>query len=104
MKVIITSENIDSLLAGDKPLVIDFGAEWCCGCRRIAPDIERLAEQYAGRVVVGTCDVDEYSSVAERYHVRSLPAILFIRDGQVVDTQIGTAPLDKLTAMLEQLL
>ena len=89
---------------GDKPAVIDFYATWCGPCKKIAPDIEALAEEFEGQVIVGKCDVDENDDLTSRFGVRNIPTVLFIKNGEVVDKQVGAAPksafADKIKAML----
>ncbi len=100
----ITDANFDQLLAQGKPMVVDFWATWCGPCRKVGPYIEELAEQYGDQAIIGKVDVDENDELAMRFGVRNIPTILFIKDGQVVDKQIGAASKnvfeDKLKALL----
>lgn len=90
---VLTSENWGrEVLQSDLPVLVDFSAEWCPPCRLIEPTIESLAKEFAGRVRVGKVDVDASSDVAERYGVHSMPTLLVLRDGRVVDQRIGAAP------------
>ena len=79
MALSINSGNLQGLLDSGQPLVIDFWAEWCGPCRMVAPLIEELAAEYAGRVTIGKCDVDENNDLAVRFAVRNIPTILFIK-------------------------
>jgi thioredoxin 1 len=94
-----TDSNFETnVLKSDKLTVIDFWAEWCGPCRAIGPVIEELSKEYSGRVNVGKVNVDLNPSVSMNYGITSIPAILFIKDGKVVDKQIGAVPksiLDK---------
>lgn len=81
-----------SVLNSDKLTVVDFWAEWCGPCRAIGPVIEELANQYTGKVNIGKVNVDHNPNVSVNYGITSIPAILFIKDGKVVDKQIGAAP------------
>ena len=85
MALNITNENYEALMADSKPLVIDFWAEWCGPCRMVAPIVEELAEEYAGKVNIGKCDVDSCDDITASYRVRNIPTIVFIKGGEVVD-------------------
>lgn len=100
----ITESNFEALIAEGKPMVVDFWATWCGPCRKIGPYIEQLAEKYAGQVIVGKVDVDENDELAMRFGVRNIPTILFIKDGQVVDKQIGAAPLSMLEEKIQKII
>ena len=102
--MVITSENFDQVLNSGKPVVLDFWATWCGPCRKIAPVIEELAEQYADQVIVGKVDVEENDDLSSKYGIRNIPTVLFIKNGQVVDKVVGatakSAYEDKIKAML----
>ena len=104
MALSINSGNLQGLLDSGQPLVIDFWAEWCGPCRMVAPLIEELAAEYAGRVTIGKCDVDENNDLAVRFAVRNIPTILFIKGGQIVDKQIGACPKSALDAKRNKIL
>lgn len=82
--------------------VIDFWAVWCGPCRMIAPSIEQLSEEYAGKVTIGKVDVDKNQQVSMQYGIRSLPTILFLKDGEVVDKVVGAVPKSRLKATIEK--
>ena len=104
MAVEITDSNIDTFLMEDKPLVIDFGAEWCAPCRILAPIIEELAEEYKDRIDVGTCDVEDNNALAPRYTIRNVPTLLFVRGGEIVERHVGMASAETLRSKFEALL
>ena len=81
--------------------VIDFWAEWCGPCRLVGPIIEDLAEEYDGKALIGKVNVDEHPEVSYKYQVKSIPTILFIKDGEVVEKHVGTATKQTLSAMIE---
>ncbi len=85
MEVAITSENFESLKNGNLPLVVDLWAPWCGPCRMVGPVISELASQYDGKVVIGKCNVDDEEDIAAELGVRSIPTILFYKNGEVVD-------------------
>ena len=88
-----TDSNFETnVLNSDKLTVIDFWAEWCGPCRAIGPVIEELSREYSGKVNVGKVNVDLNPSVSMNYGITSIPAILFIKNGKVVDKQIGAVP------------
>jgi thioredoxin 1 len=100
----ITDETLDEVLKTDKPVVIDFWAEWCGPCRMVSPIIEQLAEEYKDKVIVGKVDVDENNEATTRYGIRNIPTVLFIKNGQVVDKIVGSADkrlfVDKINKLL----
>lgn len=104
MALAITNSSFDQLLAQGKPMVVDFWATWCGPCKKVGPYIEELAEQYGDQAIIGKVDVDDNDELAMRFGIRNIPTILFIKDGQVVDKQIGAAAKnvleDKLKAIL----
>ncbi len=81
--------------------VIDFWAEWCGPCRMVAPIIEELAEEYDGKALVGKVDVDNNQEISMKYMIRSIPTILFIKDGEVVDKQVGATSKQVLASKIE---
>ncbi len=91
MEVKITNDNFKSYLGGELPLVVDLWAPWCGPCRMLAPIIAELAEDYAGKVVIGKCDVEENDDLAMDFGVRNIPTILFFKGGKLVDKFVGAA-------------
>lgn len=104
MALAINSENFAALMASDKPVVIDFWAEWCGPCRMIGPIVEKLAEEYADRAVIGKCDVDSNDEIVAQFRVRNIPTLVFIKGGEVVDKHVGAASEDELRTKIEALL
>ena len=84
--------------------MVDFWATWCGPCKKIGPEIEALAEEYEGRAIIGKCDIEENDELALRFKIRNVPTILFFKNGELVDKQVGAAPKstfeDKLKAIL----
>lgn len=104
MAIEITTENHNELLNSSTPLVIDFWAEWCGPCRMITPIIEELAKEYEGKVNIGKCDIESNDALAVQYSVRSIPTIAFIKDGKMVEKQVGVASKDAIKTKIEALL
>lgn len=104
MALVITDDNFKDLLAEGKPVVVDFWATWCGPCKQIAPYVEELAEQYKDQVSIGKCDVDDNSELPGEYGVRNIPTLLFIKNGEVVDKQVGAASKAQLEAKIKALL
>ena len=104
MALEITDANFDELVASGKPVVVDFWATWCGPCKKIAPEIEALAKEYEGQAIIGKCDVDSNDGLTGKFGVRNIPTVLFSKNGEVVDKQVGAAPKstfeDKLKAIL----
>ncbi|MDZ4205006.1 MAG: thioredoxin, partial [Bacteroidales bacterium] len=87
-----------------KPVVVDLWAVWCGPCRIIAPFIEELAKDFEGKAVVGKLDVDSNPQTTTRFGIRNIPTVLFLKNGEVVDKQVGAVPKSALVAKLEKLL
>ena len=104
MALEINSQNFDSLIAGDQPVVLDFGATWCGPCQMVAPIIEELAKEYEGKVVIGKCDVDQDQDLPGRFGVRNIPTIIFVKGGEVVEKKVGAQSKDSLKKSIEGLL
>jgi thioredoxin 1 len=100
----VTDENYKELLNGDKPVVLDFWAEWCGPCRMVGPVIDELATEYEGKVVVGKVDVDENSDIVFEYGIRNIPTVLFFKEGQIIDKQVGAAVKSVFVEKINKLL
>lgn len=104
MALEFTDDNIKGIIGSGKPVVIDFWAEWCGPCRMVGPSIEELSKEYAGQVEIGKMNVDENVDTPNEYGIRNIPTILFIKDGQIVDKQIGAVSKAALEAKVKALL
>lgn len=104
MEKIVTDANFAELGAAGLPIVLDFSATWCGPCKKIAPIISELAEEYAGKVVVGKCDVDENEELTSKYGIRNVPTVLFIKNGEIVNKHVGAAPKSEFVKLIEELL
>ena len=105
MALEITDSNFEELVVkSDKPVLIDFWAEWCGPCRTVAPIVNDIAVEYEGKAVVGKVDVDNNPEITNKYGIRNIPTILFIKNGEVVDKQVGAVPKNAITSKLDALL
>lgn len=99
----ITDGNFDDEILGGAGLsMVDFWATWCGPCRMVAPVVAQLADEYEGKVKVGKLDVDANQRTAIKFNVRSIPSILFFRDGEHIDTVVGAVPKPHLERRLEE--
>ncbi len=104
MSLKITEENFDSeVLSTTVPVLVDFWAPWCGPCKMIAPIIDQIATEMGAAAKVGKVDVDECSAIASRYNVRSIPTLLFFKNGEIVDTIVGATSKDAIMARLRQI-
>ena len=102
MAIEITDANFDELvLKSDKPVLVDFWAEWCGPCRMVGPSVEELAKEYEGKAVVGKMNVDHNQNVPIKFGIRNIPALLFFKNGQLVDRQVGAVPKSTLETKLK---
>ena len=102
----ITFDNTnftEEVLNSDVPVLVDFWAEWCGPCRALAPTVHDLATEFRGKAKVGQVDVDANQDLAAEYGVRSIPTLVFIKDGQEVDRVVGQAPREALETKLKAL-
>ena len=104
MALEITEGNFQEILAEGKPVVMDFWAPWCGRCKMVGPIIDELATEYEGKVIIGKCDVDENGDVAAEYGIRNIPTVLFFKNGELVDKQVGSAPKSAYVAKIEAIL
>ena len=101
----VTDDTFEAeVLKSDKPVVVDFWATWCAPCRAIEPVIEKLAAEYEGRVKFCKVNVDENRKVTIEYGIRSIPTLLFFKDGKVVDSIIGAVPASEIKKVLNGIL
>jgi thioredoxin 1 len=105
MALEITDANFEEVvMKSDKPVLVDFWAEWCGPCRMVGPIVEEISKEMEGKAIVGKVDVDHNPNVSTNHGIRNIPTILFFKNGQVVDKQVGAVPkqvlMDKLNALM----
>jgi thioredoxin 1 len=105
MELAVNDTNFDEIvLSSDKPVVVDFWAEWCGPCKMIGPYIEQMAEEFKDKAVVVKCDVDSSPAVAKKYMIRNIPTVLYFKNGEIADKQVGAAAKSVFVAKLTPLL
>jgi thioredoxin 1 len=105
MAIEVNDSNFEEVvIKSEKPVLVDFWAEWCGPCRMIAPTIEDMAREFSDKAVVAKCNVDDSPQVAIKYSIRSIPTILFFKEGKIADKQVGAVPKNVLANKLKSLL
>jgi thioredoxin 1 len=103
--VTVTDQDFEAtVVQSPLPTLVDFTAAWCAPCRVLAPQVDAVAEAYAGRIRVGQCDVDRNQVTATRYLVRAMPTLLMFKDGKVIGQIVGAVPRSKIEALVEKAL
>ncbi|MDY0103174.1 MAG: thioredoxin [Lentimicrobium sp.] len=105
MAIELTDANFEEVvLKSDKPAIVDLWAEWCGPCRMVGPLVEEMSHEFEGRAVIGKLDVDSNPGITAKYGIRNIPTILFFKNGEIADKQVGAVPKSVLVAKLEKLL
>lgn len=104
MALAINSSNFESLVSGDQLVVIDFWAPWCGPCRHLSPIVDEVAAEFEGKAIIGKCDTDENNDIAMQFGVMNIPMLVFLKNGELVDTHVGTIKKEDLVAKINALL
>jgi thioredoxin len=104
MKTIENKSDYETLLKQDRPILLDFYADWCGPCQALLPTVEKLSKEYEGTIEIQKVNVDQNSELAKQFEVRSIPALFFIKDSKVIDKLNGTVPENILREKLEAIL
>lgn len=105
MALELTDANFEELvMKSDKPVLVDFWAVWCGPCRMVGPVVEEIANDYEGKAIVGKVDVDNNPEIASKFGIRNIPTILFMKNGEIVDKQVGAAQKSALTEKLDAMM
>ena len=105
MSIKITEQNFDTeVLQSAMPVVVDFWADWCGPCKMMAPVVEKMAEEFEGRIKVGKCNVDENMQLAQQYRISNIPAFIVFKDGKPAEFFVGAMSTSELKGKLEQVL
>ena len=105
MEYKFTTENFDAeVLQAEVPVLVDFFADWCGPCKMMAPVVEKMAEEFEGRIKVGKCNVDENMQLAQRYRISSIPAFILFKNGKPEATYVGAMSASELKSKMEQVL
>ena len=105
MALEITDANFEEVvLNSNKPVLVDFWAEWCGPCRMIGPIVEEMSSEYEGKAIIGKVNVDLNPGVSAQFGVRNIPTILFIKNGEVADKSVGAVPKAQLVAKLDAIM
>jgi len=105
MAIEVTDGNFEEVvLKSDKPVIVDFWAEWCGPCRMVSPVMEEISKEFSGKAVVAKCDVDSNPQVTSKFGIRNIPTVLFFKNGKVADKQVGAVPKSNFVSKLNALL
>ena len=100
----VSSNNFKEILASSKVVLVDFWATWCGPCRMLSPVVDEVAEEYKGKIEVAKCNVDDVEEVAAQYGIRSIPTLIYFKDGQIADKTVGVVSKAEIEKRINNLL
>ena len=100
----VTNENYQSIINGNNPVLVDFWATWCGPCRMVGPVIENLADEYAGKAAVCKVNVDDMPDLASQYKIMSIPTVMVIKNGEILDKAVGVRTKEEYQGMIEKII
>ena len=103
MAKVVTNTNFQELIEGDKPVMIDFWATWCGSCRILSPTVDEIADEYADKITVAKCNVDDAEEIAMQYRIMSIPTLIFLKNGEVVDKRVGVVSKDEIVSIINSI-
>lgn len=104
MAIVATNANFKAILSSERPVMVDFWAVWCGPCRMLSPTVDDIAAKYEGKVDVVKCNVDDCQEIAIQYGIRSIPTLMFFKNGEMVQRTVGVVPASEIEAILAGLL
>lgn len=104
MAKVVTESNFEEIIASSKVAMVDFWASWCGPCRMLSPTVDEIAAEWEGRATVAKCNVEDCEEIALKFGIRNIPALLFFKDGQLVDRLVGVNPKAVIEDKLQNLL
>jgi len=104
MAKVATNTNFQELISGGLPVLVDFWATWCGPCRVLSPTVDEIADEYEGKVEVVKCNVEDADEIAMQYRIMNIPALLYFKDGQLVDRTVGLVPKEDIVERLSKLI
>jgi len=104
MEAVVTNTNFQDILQDTKPVLVDFWATWCGPCRALSPIVDQIAEEYAGKITVAKCNVDDADEIASQFRIMSIPTLVYFKNGEVVTRSVGLVSKDDIKSVIDSML